>query len=108
MDQIATSVAFEIDRKPEINRWEKLHLADFACPSSDHLTRSQIATVNDPECIEQFRSKPLGAPAIIGQCCERLESWIFALVHSVVALKPPDCDQHFPWHIVAALDPLKY
>jgi hypothetical protein len=47
-----------------------LRLTEFTGPRADHFLRTQIATLDELERIEELRAKAVRSPTVIGKRCD--------------------------------------
>ena len=107
MNEIAPTVAVEIDRVFVIIRRRELQRAEFAGPVPDHLARPQVAALDDAQRIDQLGAEELRSPAIIGERRDRAQDRIFAVVAAEIALERPEGGDHRRRHAVLLLDTAK-
>ena len=88
-DEIAPAVAVVIDSMHHVFRRHHLRLAEFTRPRSDHFVRTQIAALDQPQCVEQMPAKHVRTPAVVGQRRQRFDRLILALPGAEIALQAP-------------------
>ena len=97
------AVAVVIDRIVEIMRRQKLRLAEFAGPRSDHLACREIAAIDDLQRGDGLLLEHLRAAAVIRQRHQRRQRMQLAEFGAKTALQPPERGDHRRRHAIFLL-----
>src|SRR5258707_9443613 len=104
MQEVAPSVAVEVDGVVEIMCGEKLELPKLAGERADHLLRRQVAALDDLERGKELLAEQVGPAAIVSQRGDRFDGWQIAHEAAEVGLQRPERRDHRPGHAELLLD----
>jgi len=104
MDEVAPTVAVEVDGVFEIRGRRELRLADFAGPGADHLGRRKVAALDHPQGVEQLLAEHLGTSTVVGERHQRAQHRQIAVVGAEVGLQSPEGDDDRRRHAELLLD----
>ena len=97
------AVAVVIDRVVEVMRRQKLRLAEFASPRTDHLACREIAAIDDLQRGDGLLLEHLGAAAVVRQRHQRRQRMQLAQFGAKTALQPPERGDHGRRHPIFLL-----
>ena len=80
-----------------------MSLADFACPGAARALW-QVAALNEPQRVHEFRLEHVGAAAVIGKRRQPTQCRRIAGNRAEIGLEPPDRDDHGGGHAIGLLD----